>query len=122
VGLLMGLLSIGVQWYEISTGDENWQTIVFTTLCFTQLWHVMAIRSEIRSLFSQGLFSNKPLLWAVLLTVILQLVIIYVPQLNNFFHTNPLTWIELVTAIGISSISFWAVEIEKGMKRMQLKK
>jgi Ca2+-transporting ATPase len=82
----------------------------------------MAIRSETRSLFSQGLLSNKPLLWAVLLTVVLQLIIIYVPQLNSFFHTSPLTWIEMLTAIGISSIAFWAVEIEKGVKRMRMKR
>ncbi len=82
----------------------------------------MAIRSETRSLFSQGLLSNKPLLGAVLLTVILQLAIIYIPQLSSFFHASPLTWIELLTAIGISSIAFWAVEIEKAVKRMKLKK
>lgn len=122
VGVLIGLVSIGVQWYEINADDKNWQTIVFTVLCFSQLWHVMAIRSETRSLFSQGLFSNKPLLGAVLLTVILQLIIIYVPQLNSFFHTKPLTWIEILTAIAVSSIAFWAVEIEKWIKRMRLKK
>lgn len=122
VGVLMGLLSIGVQWYEINTNDKNWQTIVFTVLCFSQLWHVMAIRSETRSLFSQGIFSNKSLLGAVAITVLLQFIIIYVPQLNSFFHTQPLTWIEMLTAIGISSIVFWAVEIEKGIKRMRLKK
>lgn len=117
VGVLMGLLSIAVQWYEINTGDENWQTIVFTVLCFSQLWHVMAIRSETRSLFSQGLLSNKTLLGAVVLTVLLQLSIVYIPQLNGFFHTKPLTWIEMLTAIGVSSIAFWAVEIEKMIKR-----
>jgi Ca2+-transporting ATPase len=120
VGVLMGLLSIGVQWYEINTDDKNWQTIVFTTLCFSQLWHVMAIRSEIRSLFSQGIFSNKSLLGSVAITVLLQFIIIYVPQLNSFFHTSPLTWIEMLTAIAISSIVFWAVEIEKGVKRRRL--
>lgn len=117
VGVLMGLLSIGIQWYEINQGDKHWQTIVFTTLCFSQLWHVMAIRSETRSLFKLGLFSNKTLLSAVVITVLLQLATIYIPQLNSFFHTAPLTWKEILTAIGVSSISFWAVEIEKMVKR-----
>lgn len=85
VGILIGLLTLGVQWYELNNGDKDWQTIVFTVLCFSQLWNVMAIRSETRSLFSQGLFSNKPLLGSVLLTVLLQMFIIYIPQLNIFF-------------------------------------
>lgn len=122
VGILAGLLSIGVQWYEINIGDKNWQTIVFTVLCFSQLWHVMAIRSDTRSLFSQGLFSNKSLLGAVILTVLLQLMVIYVPGINDFFHTSPLTWKEMLTAIAISSIVFWAVELEKLVKRMRQRK
>ena len=43
--------------------------MVFTVLCFTQLGHVLAIRSERESLFTQGVFSNKPLFGAVVLTM-----------------------------------------------------
>jgi P-type Ca2+ transporter type 2C len=121
VGILIGLLSIGVQWYELKINSGHWQTIVFTVLCFCQLWHVLAIRSDNRSLFRQGFFTNKPLLGAVILTVLLQLAVIYIPQLNKFFHTQPLSITELLIAIGISSITFWAVEIEKGIKRLKRK-
>ncbi|MFI5130755.1 MAG: cation transporting ATPase C-terminal domain-containing protein, partial [Chitinophagales bacterium] len=121
VGILMGLVSIAAQWYEINAGDSNWQTIVFTVLCFSQLWHVMAIRSDTRSLFRQGLLGNKNLLGAIAITVLLQFIIIYVPQLNGFFHTSPLTWIEMVTAVAVSSIVFWAVEAEKLIKSTRLK-
>lgn len=117
VGLLIGLLTIGTQWVAIETGDTHWQTIVFTVLCFSQLWHVMAIRSETRSLFSMGLFTNKPLLLAVAGTVLLQLAVIYLPALNTFFHTQPLTWAELLIATAVSSVTFIAVEIEKAVKR-----
>lgn len=117
VGIFIGLLTIGTQWFAITTGDTHWQTIVFTVLCFSQLWHVMAIRSETRSLFSIGLLSNKPLLLAVLATVGLQLAVIYVPYLNTFFHTQPLTLAELLIATGVSSLTFMAVEIEKAVKR-----
>ncbi|MFN8344005.1 MAG: cation-translocating P-type ATPase [Spirosomataceae bacterium] len=117
VGILIGVLTVGTQWFEIKTGDKHWQTIVFTVLCLSQLWHVMAIRSHKESLFTQGLLTNKPLLGAVLLTVALQMAVIYVPFLNNFFHTQPLTWQELSTAFGVSSVAFWAVEVEKIFKR-----
>ncbi len=120
VGFLIGLLTLGTQAFEIYTGNTHWQTIVFTVLCFAQMWHVLAIRSERESLFAQGIFTNKVLLGAVLLTFVLQLCTIYIPVLNTFFNTQPLTWDELLLAIGISSIVFVAVEAEKWWKRRKL--
>lgn len=117
VGFLIGLLTLGTQAFEIYTGNTHWQTIVFTVLCLAQMWHVLAIRSERESLFTQGVFTNKLLLGAVLLTFVLQLCTIYVPVLNSFFNTQPLTWDELLLAIGISSLVFVAVEVEKWLKR-----
>ena len=119
VGIIIGLLTLATQFIAIRTGDTHWQTIVFTVLCFSQLWHVMAIRSEYRSLFKLGLFSNQPLLWAVLGTVMLQLAVIYIPYLNVFFHTKPLTIGELAIAFGVSSIVLVVVELEKMMKRIR---
>jgi Ca2+-transporting ATPase len=117
VGVLIGLLSVGMQWYSIHHDGNHWQTMVFTTLCFCQLFHVMAIRSETRSLFSMGLWSNRPLLLAVGATVLLQLMVIYVPYFNKLFHTEPLSWQELLIVTGVSGIVFVAVEIEKWVKR-----
>jgi P-type Ca2+ transporter type 2C len=117
VGFLIGVLTLGTQAFEIYKGNTHWQTIVFTVLCLAQMWHVLAIRSDRASLFTQGLLSNKLLLGAVLLTFILQLCTIYVPVMNKFFNTQPLTWDELLLAIGISSIVFVAVEMEKWWKR-----
>jgi Ca2+-transporting ATPase len=83
----------------------------------------MAIRSEKRSLFKLGIFSNIPLLAAVIGTVLLQLAVIYVPQLNTFFHTQPLSFAELMIAFGVSAIVFVVVELEKTVKRaLQAKK
>jgi len=115
VGLLMGAVSIFTEAWAINTGREkaHWQTMVFTVLCLSQMGHVLAIRSERVSLFRQGLFSNKPLLWAVLLTFGLQMTTIYIPALNPIFKTAPLTAGELTIALLLSSVVFFAVEIEK---------
>ena len=120
VGIFIGFITLSTQWIAIHINDTHWQTIVFTVLCFSQLWHVLAIRSETRSLFKLGLFSNTPLLLAVLGTVGLQLAVIYMPFFNKFFHTQPLTISELALATGISSLVFIAVEIEKVFKRAKL--
>lgn len=117
VGILIGLLSVAMQWYSIRYDGTHWQTMVFTTLCFAQLYHVMAIRSETRSLFSIGLWSNRPLLLAVGATVLLQLMVIYVPFFNGLFHTEPLSGMELLIVTAVSGVVFVAVEIEKSVKR-----
>jgi len=117
VGLLMGGIVLFVQSWSIRTEHAHWQTMVFTVLCLTQLGHVLAIRSEKESLFKIGLFTNKYLLGAVILTFALQMATIYVPFLNPIFKTEPLTFSELMFTIVLSSVVFIAVEIEKLIKR-----
>jgi Ca2+-transporting ATPase len=68
-------------------------------------------------LFSQGITSNKPLLGAVILTCVLQLMVIYLPFANAIFKTQPLTLIELLICIGAAATLFHAVEFEKWVKR-----
>jgi len=117
VGLLMGGISLAVQAWSLKTGHAHWQTMVFTVLCLSQMGHVLAIRSESESLFSQGLLSNKPLVGAFLLTFTLQMATIYVPQLNPIFKTEPLSLNELIITLAASSLVFCAVEIEKWFRR-----
>ena len=117
VGLLMGAASLFTQAWSLKTGHAHWQTMVFTVLCLSQMGHVIAIRSERESIFTQGFLSNKPLVGAFLLTFALQMATIYVPQLNPVFKTEPLTLNELLFTLVLSSVVFIAVEIEKLMKR-----
>lgn len=113
VGLLMGAACIITQAFSIHTGFAHWQTMVFTVLCLSQMGHVLAIRSERESLFSQGFFTNMPLVGAFLLTLVLQMLTIYVPLLNPIFKTEPLTIAELGFTFAMSSMVFIAVELEK---------
>ncbi len=122
VGLLIGFLCIGTQAVYFGESNTHWQTMVFTVLCFCQIAHLLAIRTGKESLFKAGLFSNIPLLFAAGLTVFLQLLTIYVPAFNRFFKTQPLTWKELGIAVGVSSVVFVAVEIEKFFKRRKARR
>jgi Ca2+-transporting ATPase len=117
VGLLMAGLTLFAQAWAYHTGSSHWQTMAFTVITISQLGHVMAIRSEKESLFSIGIFSNKPLALAVVVTFMLQMATIYVPALNPIFKTQPLSMSELLVCIVLSSIVFIAVEIEKMLIR-----
>ena len=116
VGFLMGVVTIGMQAYAIHVANSHWQTMAFTVLCFSQLGHVMVIRSGQDSIFKIGFFSNKPMIGALLITVSLQLMIVYTPFFNDIFKTQPLTLYELLITLAVSSVVFWAVEIEKWIK------
>ena len=121
VGLLMGALSLGMQAWSIHDGNSHWQTMVFNTLCLSQMGHVLAIRSESQSFFSMGMFSNKPLIGAVLLTLALQIAVTYVPFLQPIFRTEALTLNEFLLVGAVSSLVFFAVEIEKAVVRRKRK-
>jgi Ca2+-transporting ATPase len=116
VGLLMGAVSLFTQAWAIQTG-RHWQTMVFTVLSLSQMGHILAIRSERQSLFTIGLLSNLPLCGAVLLTILLQVSTIYIPALQPIFKTQPLSLAELVLCLLLSSVVFFAVEIEKTVLR-----
>ena len=119
VGLLMGLVSLGVGWWAWSADKSYWQTMVFTTLTLSQMGHALAIRSGRDSLFKIGLFSNKALLGAVLLTFVLQLAVVYVPLLQGLFKTVALPPGDLLISLLLSTVVFWGVELEKWFLRRQ---
>jgi Ca2+-transporting ATPase len=117
VGLLMAVVSLAAGFFHWAPGEaESWataQTMIFAVLVFCQTGLALAVRSTRDSIFSQGLFSNTPLLGAVLLTFVLQLAVIYVPVLQTFFRTCALTAQELGVCLVLASTAFWAVELEK---------
>jgi len=67
------------------------QTIAFVTLCASELLRAFTARSEHHSVFSIGVFSNRAMLWAVGVSFLLVLMVVYVPFLRPFFDTVPLT-------------------------------
>ncbi len=117
VGLFIAGISIAAMAWAIARDVAYWQTVVFTVLTVSQLFHSLAVRSEIESLFRIGLFSNLPMLGAVILTLLLQLAVIYVPALNGIFYTQPLPMFDLAVCLALSSLVLFAVEIEKWLVR-----
>jgi Ca2+-transporting ATPase len=117
VGPWMGLVSLGVGLWGYLTGNDHWQTMVFTTLTLSQMGNALAIRSDRESLFRIGLLSNKPMLGAVLFTLLLQILITYWGPAQNLFEIQALTTGEFIISLLASTLVFWAVEIEKWFVR-----
>ena len=116
-GFLIAAVSLSSLAWANANGSEHWQTMVFTTLTFSQLVHVMVIRSDKASLFSIGFTSNPLLLITLAATIVLQLIVIYTPALQSIFKTQSLTLQEMGVCVALSSVIFFAVEIEKWLTR-----
>jgi Ca2+-transporting ATPase len=118
IGFLMGIMSLIVGYiYWLRDPDGIWQTMVFTTLTLSEMGYVMAIRSNRDSLFSIGLFSNRAMIGAVLLTYLLQFAVVYVPFLNRLLDTQPLPLPDLAVTLVLSTSLFFVVEFEKWLLR-----
>jgi len=94
-------------------GIGHARSIAFTVLSFSELMRAYTTRSEMYSVFRQGVFSNKFMQAAVLASIVLLLVVIYVPFLNPIFETVPLTlmeWAEIVPLMLLPSV---AAEVTK---------
>ncbi len=91
VGILIGLVSLISGYIPFTQNREAWHTMVFTTLTMAQMGQALAVRSERNLLIEIGIFSNKQLLGAILITVLLQMAVIYVPFLQKIFETKPLS-------------------------------
>ena len=88
------------------------RTMGFTILVFAQLFNALASRSSRKSVF-QGLFSNLWLWGAIGVSILLQLLVIYVPFLGEAFGTVPLqpqAWLE---CIALASLVLVASELRK---------
>jgi Ca2+-transporting ATPase len=117
IGLLIGGLSLAAQAWAWHGGSQNWQTVVFTVLTFSQLVHVLVIRSETEPLFSRSFLANLPLLGTVILTIGLHLLVIYTPFFNTIFHTSPLNREELIVSFTLPLVVLFVVEVEKWLSR-----
>ena len=92
---------------------ESWKTMVFTTLCVSQMGHAIAVRSDRKLIIEMDLFSNPYILWSVVLTIVLQFILVYVPPIRSFFGTTPLDLPEVLVCLGVSALVLCWIEGEK---------
>ena len=94
------------------------QTMAFTTLVFFSLFTVFNARSDERSAFI-GLFSNKWLWGAVVLSLLLQVAVVYVPFLQQAFSTVSLTFGDWLRCAAVASSVLWLRELSKLITRLK---
>lgn len=112
-GLLLLVLTFVPVYLLWDSGDAAWQTVLFTTIAFAELAGGFAMRSERVSVFTLGFFTNRALVGAVALTVLLQVLLVLVPVTRDLLDLQPLGAEHWALAIGIALTYFAAIELEK---------
>ncbi|MHB1355091.1 MAG: cation-translocating P-type ATPase [Anaerolineae bacterium] len=123
---VLGAFLIGLRLY--SDIPKMAETMAFATLAFSELLRAFSSRSERRSMFSIGLFTNKAMFYGVALSTVLLLAVIYIPFLQPVFDTAPLGWAQwrfvgpllLVPTIAAEVMKFVLARIEaRGGRKAQ---
>lgn len=93
------------------------QTIAFVVLSGTQLVHGLNMRSQNKSIFSIGIFSNIYLIGAIIIGIALQVAVIYIPVFATLFNVTPLNLKDWILVLALSLLPLILNEIIKIFRR-----
>jgi Ca2+-transporting ATPase len=96
------------------------ETMAFVTLSLCELFRAYTVRSEFASIFRIGVFSNRTMQWAVLVSIILLLLVCTVPFLQPIFNTHFLAAREWGLVLGLAILPAIAEEITKFLLRRRM--
>jgi len=104
--------------YGLNTGLDQARTAAFTVLVVSHLVHAFNCRSNEESVFTLGLLSNKPLLWAVGGSILLQIVILSNANVREIFRAVPLAQEDWVLVLGLGFLPLVVMEAWKWVRRL----
>ena len=126
-GIMVGFVTLTAYWLgEFVLSDPSAaggvaNTMAFATLTISQLFHAFDVRSEDRSLFAIGVFSNPAMNKAFLIGMALQLSVLLLPPLQLVFQVVGLTPVQWLAVFGLSLLPVAVCEAEKALRRMRRK-
>lgn len=124
VGLIMAATTLAALDFSLpgglieGTADIRYaQTMALTTMMIGQLYNVLNARSDVQSAF-RGLFQVKWVWCAIGLSLALQLVLLYVPFMQQAFSTAPLRPVDWLRCGAFASPVLLLRELSKVVKRL----
>jgi len=124
VGFLILLFASGLFHYELHLGMEKdyARTVTTTTIVVIQAFYLLNCRSLLKPNTEIGFFTNPWIFGGIGLMMLFQVLFIYIPIMNIFFHTLPLNIVSWVRIIGAGALVYTIIGIEKYMRRKSEKK
>ena len=122
-GTLMAVAVIATQAWAANSGYDvqTQQTIVFTLLCFIQLGNALSVRSSYQSIFSKYIFQNRGMWGAILLTIALQTLIVYLPYTEVVFKTTALNTKTFFAILIVTIATLSGIELMKYLSNKKLR-
>ncbi|MDH3469828.1 MAG: cation-translocating P-type ATPase [Acidimicrobiia bacterium] len=112
----LGALVIGH--YVLDLPFKEVQTAVFTTLVLVQVLHLFNVRAERTVVWRRSILDNPWVVFTALISIALQLAVVYLPLGNTLFDVVPLGWEVWPVMIGLSVVTF---AINAWIKQVSLK-
>ena len=113
----MGVGSLAVFLYYHQADLAHARTMTLITMAMYQWFNAWNCRSEDRSLFELGLFSNRVLIAVMALVLALQSAIVYVPFMRHIFKTVPLSAHDWIVVVAITAPIVLMEEARKAIAR-----
>ena len=118
-GIVIGAITLFAFKYDLAHyGTEVARTMAFAVLGLSQLTHAINVRSERHSVFKEGIFRNKYLILAGLVSALLQVAVIFVPFLQDIFSVVALNTQQWLIVLGLALLPLVIVEIVKLIFRL----
>ena len=116
--LIMIVVTLALFYFTYTTSQNilKAQTITFLTIAMFEMYQAFASRSTRFSSFRVGIFKNKWLVGAVILSLLVAISVIYIPFLQTLFDTFPITATEFLIVTALSSLGFIYLELYKNWK------
>ncbi|CAB1422788.1 unnamed protein product [Pleuronectes platessa] len=92
-------------------------TMTFTCFVFFDMFNALSSRSQTRMVHEMGLCSNRTFCYAVLASIMGQLLVIYFPPLQNVFQTESLSFFDLLFLVSLTSSVCVVSEAIKKLER-----
>lgn len=112
MGLLIACITICSVHLFMETFPNEWRTMAFTILSYSQLSQLLTIRSD-KPFYNSSFLQNPFLVVTIVLTFGLQILILYLPFTQRVLKVQPLTAKELLICISISLLLFCIFEMKK---------
>ncbi|XP_030605809.1 calcium-transporting ATPase type 2C member 1 [Archocentrus centrarchus] len=92
-------------------------TMTFTCFVFFDMFNALSSRSQTRMIHEMGLCSNRTFCFAVLASIMGQLLVIYFPPLQSIFQTESLSVFDLIFLVSLTSSVCAVSEFIKKVER-----
>jgi len=121
-GLLLAIIALGAFVWSLLIWQqpvEQARSVAFTVMVVAQLVHAFNCRSDRWSLFQVGVTTNHALIWAVAVSLAMQVAILAIPMMQRIFKVAPLPIEDWELMVLMALVPLAVVEVAKWLRRQR---